>query len=175
MKYKTWMWLSPVVIFLLSSLLHFGYDLLPNFFTSLFFPVNESIWEHNKIIFGAFFLWMILDTLFYKKEWRITSNVISAILCSFLVMLVFSFTFFIILNKQDNIVVTFIIYFICIVVAQVFNFYLQKKDKIGKYNTIGIILWIIIFALGAYFTYYPLKTGLFYDYQNEGYGIIAKK
>lgn len=175
MKYKLWMFLSPLVIFLFSSILHFGYDLFPNFFTSLFFPVNESIWEHNKIIFGAFFLWMILDTLFYKKKWHITANVISAIFCSFLVMLVFSFTFFIILTKHDNIIVTFIIYFICIAVAQVFNFYLQKKDRIGKYNTIGIILWLITFSLGAYFTYYPLKTGLFYDYKNESYGIFTKK
>lgn len=175
MNYKTWKILSPFLIFLLSAILHFGYDVFPNSVTALFFPVNESIWEHNKIIFGAFFLWMVIDTILFKKKWRITANIISAISCSFLVMSIFSFVFFILLNKQDNMIITFIIYFICIVLAQFVNFFLQEKDKVGKYNTIGIILWILILSLNAYLTFYPLKTGLFYDYENNGYGIITKQ
>ena len=49
MTLKKWKVISCIGIFLLSALLHFIYDWFPSFFTSLFFPVNESIWEHNKI------------------------------------------------------------------------------------------------------------------------------
>lgn len=168
---KTWKKISPIIIFLLSAILHSIYELFPNFITALFFPVNESIWEHNKIIIESFLIWMLLDKLFYKKKSSITSNAIAALTCSILVMTIFSFVFFIILNKKDNMIVTFIIYFICIWISQLLNFYLQKKDKVNKYNTIGIILWIIIISLNAYLTYYPLKTGIFYDYKNNNYGI----
>ncbi len=34
-----------------GALLHFLHSLLPNFFTAIFSPVNESLWEHLKIIF----------------------------------------------------------------------------------------------------------------------------
>ena len=35
--------INVVVFFALSFLWHFVYDLLPNFFTAIFFPVNESL------------------------------------------------------------------------------------------------------------------------------------
>ena len=53
MTLKKWKIISCIGIFLLSVLFHFIYDWFPNFFTSLFSPVNESIWEHNKIIVGS--------------------------------------------------------------------------------------------------------------------------
>ena len=60
MTLKKWKVISVVGIFLFSALLHFIYDWFPNFFTSLFFPVNESIGEHNKIIVGSFLFWAII-------------------------------------------------------------------------------------------------------------------
>ena len=42
-----------VLAFLLAFPLHFLYDTFPSFITSIITPVNESIWEHMKIIFGS--------------------------------------------------------------------------------------------------------------------------
>lgn len=39
-----------------GSLLHFLYQWLPNAATALFSPVNESLWEHVKIIFWPYLL-----------------------------------------------------------------------------------------------------------------------
>ena len=53
------------LVFLLTSVigtaLHFLYDVLPTPLTALISPVNESVWEHLKLLFwpmlaGAFFL-----------------------------------------------------------------------------------------------------------------------
>lgn len=68
MTLKKWKVISVVGIFLFSALLHFIYDWFPNFFTSLFFPVNESIGEHNKIIVGSFLFWAIIEKIYYKKK-----------------------------------------------------------------------------------------------------------
>lgn len=84
MTLKKWKVISCIGIFLLSALLHFIYDWFPSFFTSLFFPVNESIWEHNKIIIGSFLIWGILEKIYYKKEkMSFLQNVFLLFICSF--------------------------------------------------------------------------------------------
>lgn len=173
MKYKLWKIFSPLLIFGLSALLHNVYKWCPSFLTSILTPVNESIWEHNKIIIDAFFIWMILDKLLFKKGKNYFYNVLSATLCSILVMLIFTPVFFIILKKQDNLILTLIIYFVCIVISQILYYYLESKKNNSKFKTIGIILWILLFIINAYFTYYPLKNGLFYDYSNNHYGVTS--
>ena len=43
--------ISTIGIFLLCFLFHFIYDWIPCTLTAIFFPVNESIWEHLKLVF----------------------------------------------------------------------------------------------------------------------------
>ena len=40
-----------VAVLIIGSLLHNVYEWFPNGFTALIAPVNESLWEHTKIIF----------------------------------------------------------------------------------------------------------------------------
>ena len=54
-------------IFLLSFISHFAYELFPNIIFSFIFPVNESIWEHMKIIFTSTLIYGIIDYLLLKK------------------------------------------------------------------------------------------------------------
>ena len=52
MKYKKWNCILVLMATLVAgSLLHNLYVWLPNGFTALIAPVNESLWEHTKIIF----------------------------------------------------------------------------------------------------------------------------
>ena len=53
MKIKTLKIIMTFVTFLLAFPFHFVYNKLPNFIFSIFFPVNESTWEHLKMIFTA--------------------------------------------------------------------------------------------------------------------------
>ena len=48
--------IGVVVAFFLCFPFHFIYDSFPSFVTSIFAPVNESIWEHMKILFGSIIL-----------------------------------------------------------------------------------------------------------------------
>ena len=56
------------IIFLLCFPLHFLYDWLPNSLFSIFLPVNESIWEHMKMIYTSFVLYGIIDYFWLKKD-----------------------------------------------------------------------------------------------------------
>ena len=46
--------ISTILVILFSFLFHSIYDKFPNFITSLFFPVNESIWEHMKMVYLSY-------------------------------------------------------------------------------------------------------------------------
>ena len=170
--------ISCFVIFLLSSLSHFVYDWFSNFFTSIFFPVNESIWEHTKMIFTTMVVWGIIEYFIISNHGK--KNFSSALLISTIVTIIFlivTFTpIYYIMDKKENMVITLIIYFISIVVGQIVSYFILKKEKKFKVpNTISLICIPIIFIIYGLLTYYPIKTGLFYDYTKSQYGIISNK
>lgn len=172
MNLKKWKIISILGIFGLSSLFHFGYDLLPSKLTSIFFPVNESIWEHNKIIILAFFIWSLLEKLYYKdRKNTIWAGFVSGVLCAILVMIIFSPIYFFILNTNDNMIVVFIIYIISIIISEVVNYKLLKKEQNKNLERLALLGFLCIFILNGILTYYPLKIPIFYDYSNNLYGI----
>ena len=60
--------LGVILAFFLSFIFHSVYDLFPNFITSIFFPVNESIFEHMKIIFGCILLSGVIQKIIVIKK-----------------------------------------------------------------------------------------------------------
>ena len=63
-KLKIW---GGIIAFALCFPLHFIYDKFPNFITSIFAPVNESIWEHMKIIFTSTLIYGIMYYILLNK------------------------------------------------------------------------------------------------------------
>lgn len=59
---------AVIGIFILSFICHFVFDFFPCVLTSIFFPVNESIWEHMKILFTATLLYGIIDHVILTKK-----------------------------------------------------------------------------------------------------------
>ncbi len=172
MTLKKWKIISIVGIFLVSALLHFIYDWFPNFFTSLFFPVNESIWEHNKIIVGSFLILAIIEKIYYKKRKNVIfAEVISALVCMTLVMLIFTPVYLYILKTNDNMIVTFAIFIIAITISQIVSYHLLQKEYYPRLEELGVILFVIFFLINIIFTYYPPKFAIFYDYTNQIYGL----
>lgn len=167
--------LSSIFIFFVSFIIHYGYDLLPNYFTSLFFPINESIWQHNKMIILAFFISMFIEMIILKNKNNIFNNIICALTCSLLVMLIFTPIYFYILNYNDNLFITLIIYFLAILISQFIKILLFKTKYNKHLEYLGILLWLIIFITNAVLTYYPLNNGLFYDYSNKENELFTNK
>ena len=172
MTLKKWKVISVIFIFLLSALFHFIYDWIPSFFTSLFFPVNESIWEHNKIIVGSVLILAIIEKIYYKKRKNVIfAEAISSLVCMILVMLIFTPVYLYILKTNDNMIVTFAIFLIAIIVSQIVSYKLLNKEYNSRLEELGIILFVIFFLINIIFTYYPPKVALFYDFTNKIYGL----
>ena len=61
--------ISIPILFILGSLLHFAYDYSnKNKIVGLFAPVNESIFEHSKILLTPLLLFWFVLFFFIKEE-----------------------------------------------------------------------------------------------------------
>ena len=165
LKLKIWKIVSIVVIFLLSLLIRNVYEWFPMFITSFLFPVNDSIWQFNKVIILSFLIWSVFEKVTIRKKHDIntcTSGFIAALTCSLLFMLIYSPIYFSVLNQEHNLFFMFLIYFICIVISVLLNYQLLKR----KYNSLLekkiILAWFLVVVVNAILTFYHPDLALFF-------------
>ncbi len=167
--------ISVLFIFGISFLYHSVYDIFPNYLTSLFFPVNESVWEHNKMIFMAYITWMIVLFVFNRGDEKsiIFSTLISSLISIILTTTIFMPIYLYVLNLEHNIFVTLIIYLFSIVVAQIIAEIILRMSYNKNREFVSLLLIGVTLVIFIYFTYYPLKVGVMYDYSENDYGIMT--
>ena len=59
--------ISIISIFLISFLSHNLYKWIPNNLIAIFFPVNESIWEHLKMAFTSTMIYSVIEYFILKN------------------------------------------------------------------------------------------------------------
>lgn len=164
--------LSIFFIFFFCFFSHFIYDLFPSFFTSVFFPVNESIWEHMKMLVSSVVIWEVILFFIFKSNGFVFDNfwvhVLIICVCSVLIFLIIYLPFFIVFG--DNFIINIVFLFISIFLSVKIGFNVLERKK---YNLefISVILIIMIYILFGFLTYYPLKNFLFLDPSSGEYGI----
>lgn len=168
--------LGIVLAFLLCFPLHFVYDKFPSFITSIFAPINESIWEHMKILFGSIIISGVIQKIIVlKKKLDFNnicfSNFIGAI-SSIPIFLIIFLPIYIIIG--ENFPITIFIMFITIVLAEVIAYKIMNKDNLG-FENITIILVIIVYVIFTILSYYPIKSGIFIDPISKTCGISKEK
>ena len=95
--------LGTLLVLILSALYHDIYELFPNTITSFFFPIDESIWEHNKMILLAFITWAILEKISMKSSKNsLFKNLVACVTTIILVLTIFTPVFLFLLNKHDH-------------------------------------------------------------------------
>lgn len=164
---------GALFIFLIGFLLHSLYEWIPNFLTSIFVPVNESIFEHVKMIFTSYVIWIILKYLIYKKHDLIENSFFfKEFFTTVLGILLFLSIFIPIYSKLgENLIITLTIYFITITISQIINYFFKIKKESKLLNIIGIISIIITYVIFTYLTYNPLINNFFLDPTNNSYGL----
>lgn len=160
-------------VFILSFICHFAYDWFPNTIFSFIFPVNESIWEHMKIIITAYLLYGIIDYLLLKKNNYSCNNYLSQLI---LVPIIGIITYLIIYLPIYNLIgENMIVSIELLLLIYVFMSYLsylficEENNKILKIISIPLIF--IIYGIFIYLTYKPPKNYIFYDTTKNIYGI----
>lgn len=165
--------INVVFLFLLSFLWHFVFDLLPNNFFAIFFPVNESIWEHMKIIYYCLLLSSVLEFLLYKKfKIKINNFYISSMVKSVIGVITYLIIFIPIykLIGESMFLPIGLMLFIYVLMEFVSLKIFQSEElNINILPVIIIGLGIILFII---LTFYPVHNFLFFDNIKFGYGIL---
>jgi len=169
--------ISTITIFALCFLFHFGYDLLPSSITAIFFPVNESIWEHMKMLFTAIIFNGIID-YFVMKKWDIEFNnlflgLFVSAFSSIPIYLMIYLPFYYKIGAP--MILNIGVLFIAIVLSQVINYFIQKRSNIKIFNIASVVLIIICYIIFGYLTYNPIRSDIFFDPMDEKYGIHTYK
>lgn len=164
--------LGVILAFILCFPLHFLYDLMPNFITSIFLPVNESIWEHMKILFGSIMISSVIQKIIViKKDLDIKNICISNFTGAVLSIPIFLLIFVPIYNTiGENMPITIFLMFIVIAISQIIS-YIIINSKNLKLENVTIFLVIVVYIIFGLLTYFPPENDLFMDPTNLTYGI----
>ena len=164
--------LGVIIAFIVAFPLHFLYDKFPSLLTSIIAPVNESIFEHMKIIFGSIlFSGVIQKIIVIKKDLKYNNICISNVISGFLSIFIFLAIFLPIYNIiGENFIVTIIIMFITFIISQIITIYIINKKNKNLENT-AIILAILVYIIFGLLTYYPPNNPLFIDPITQQLGI----
>lgn len=165
--------ISIIVVFLLAFPLHFLYDWWPNTFTAIFFPVNESIWEHMKLLFDGFLLCGILEFILLKHFDLHIHNFLFSIFAGAFFSIILYLIFYLPLYYTfgESMFLNLSIMLISIIIIELLQLWIWKQSSISYLDYPSIVMMIASYILFAYLTFYPPKVDLFYDKMEEKYGI----
>ncbi len=111
-NYNKFVLFGIIFTFILGTLLHFVYEWSgSNVIVGIFSPVNESVWEHLKLLYFPMSLWLLLG---YSKFGKNNCNYLFSAIIGFLCgavsipLLFYLYTFF----TQKSILIVDIIIFI---------------------------------------------------------------
>ena len=165
-----------VILFclILGTLLHFTYEWSgENLFIGSFSAVNESVWEHLKLVFYPMLIAAIVEYFFVKD---VSNNYVEAktigIFTAICFIIVSFFTYSGIIGTSI-IVIDILIFIISIILGEYVAYRLMKRENESTVTTECLSIIILVFLLLCFiiFTYLPPEVNLFRDVTTGIYGI----
>ncbi len=148
---------------ILGTLLHFSYAFF-NFskIAAPFSAINESTFEHLKLLFWPFTFFAVAEYFIYgKKENSFFFVKLLSVLFGLAVIVTFFYTYTGILGF--NVLFLDIFSFILGSFASWYLSYALGENNTKKtpFQLLFIVIWIVLIYFFIYFTYNPLNIGLF--------------
>lgn len=169
-KYET---IGFVFVSIFGTINHFLYELLGNsVIIGIFCPVNESIWEHQKLLFFPYIIWNIAEYFILKKQNSFFPAKASGIISGIIFTIAFYYTYTGI-SGNESIFCDVLSFYIGTAVSFLVSYMIIKNFGNGNINlsNISVFILIIITAMFIIFTFAPPLIPLFKDPLTSAYGI----
>ncbi len=167
-----WSLVGFAVTSFLGTILHFLYDWLGKAsIVAPFSSVNESTWEHMKLLYWPMFIFAIVQGIYFTKRndfWcvKLKSMLLGLCLIPFLF-----YTYNGAIGKSPD-WINIVIFFVSAGISYLYEArQFQKEDPSCKYPKISIFLLSLIGSLFIIFTFFPIKLPIFQDPISGAYGI----
>lgn len=175
-RYLTrWQFGGFVFVSLFGALLHFLYEWSnASNVIAVFSAVNESTWEHMKLMFFPMFIFALIQSRFFKEYESFWCVKLKGIITGIVLIPVLFYTFNGVFGKSPD-WVNIAIFFVSAALAFLTETRLLRKDSLQcqrPYLALGIIC--IIGVLFVLFTFFTPQIALFQDPVTGTYGINSK-
>ena len=164
MKIKTWQIIATIVCIALGVFLHFTYEWSnENTIVGIFSAINESTWEHLKLVFYPMVLMAIIGYFVIENKtenyWAAqTVGIITAII--FIIVFFYTYTGIIGTNFAWLNIVTFVM---AVILGEYVTYKLLTSEKMYNAEVISIIFLITLFLSFVLYTFHSPSIGLFQD------------
>lgn len=170
---KKFVILNTILTFIVGFFVHNVYHWLPSIITTIF-PVNESLFEHMKLIFISPIISSLILYFIFKKQNYLINNYLFGLMVSIIFNIILFYVVYlpIYYSIGHSLLMTLCIYFITICLSNYLYYLIIEMNNNYRLNIISFISIIVIGAILVYFTYHPLKIDFFRDPETKSYGIL---
>lgn len=167
-------WVAALVTLILGTLCHFVYELLgDNSIVGMFVAVNESTWEHLKLLLTPAFVVGVVEWFIYGKNYKnFFPSLFISIIAGMLAITVAFYTYTGIIGKNFMIadIMTFVL---GVFVTYYLRYRIIKSGRLSsdKWTFIALAGFALLFVFTAYATFNPPRINLFQDPLTGRYGV----
>ena len=167
-----WQMLGFGITSLGGTLLHFLYEWLGDaIWVAPFSGVNESTWEHMKLLFWPMFVFAIIQSFFFRERDAFWCVKLRGILLGIVTIPVLFYTYNGVIGKSPD-WLNITIFFISAALAYLYETKLFNTDKVKcKHQKSAIAALCLIALLFVLFTFRTPEIGIFKDPLTGTYGI----
>ncbi len=155
-----------------GTILHFLYDWTgESLLVAPFSGVNESTWEHMKLLYWPLFLFSSIQRLFLKEQKNYWCVKLAEILLGLLLIPVLFYTYNGVFGKSPD-WINIAIFYISAALVFIFEWWAFKKDRLPCRNPwLAFAALCLIGVLFVVFTFAPPQIPLFRDPLSGKFGI----
>ena len=167
-----WQLLGFAVTSFGGTVLHFLYEWLGDaVWIAPFSGVNESTWEHMKLLFWPMFIFAIVQSFFFRDRKNFWCVKLRGILLGILLIPMIFYTYNGVIGKSPD-WINIAIFFVSAAIAYLYEarLFLKKETQYCSSKTALTILAAIA-LLFVVFTFFPPEIGIFKDPLTRTYGI----
>ena len=173
-KLRRWEIAGFLFTALAGPLLHFAYDWSgESRIVAAFSAVNESTWEHMKLLFVPVFLFSLLEMAVLTSRYRNLLAVKLAVTLAGLAAIPTLFYTYTGIVGQGNTAADIAVFYIAAALVYLLGYRLLEQGRLGggALQVVSLLaLWAIAFLM-VYCTYAPPRIALFRDPVTGLYGI----
>ena len=174
MKQSVWLWqlVGFSVTSFFGTLLHFLYEWLGEpLWIAPFSGVNESTWEHMKLLFWPMLIFTIVQSFFFKDRDDFLCVKLRGILLGLLLIPVLFYTYNGVIGHSPD-WINIAIFFVSAAIAYIYETELLNSEKLicksPKRSAVILFLIALIFVI---FTFVTPELEIFKDPLTGSYGI----
>ena len=166
-----WQWAGFAAVTFGGTILHFLYDWTGSALVTPFSGINESTWEHMKLLFWPLFAFALVQRLFFRKEKAFWCIKLAEILLGIALIPVLFYTYNGAFGPSPD-WINIAIFYICAALVFLFEQYAFKWKSLPCHHPwLSLAAIWMIGALFVVFTYAPPQIPLFQDPVTGSYGL----